>query len=166
MFFAVLFALLFLIVIYLLIMPIVVCIDTLKNQYYIQLWGLAKASIEGHHEKLLRIKLKVTFFNFYFYPLEYKTPIKKKKTLKRNVKKKRIGVSVEKSIRILKSFKVKKILLDIDTGNCISNAKMYPVFAFLNQYSGNFNINFQGRNQLVLYIQNRPIHILKSFINF
>ncbi len=69
-------------------------------------------------------------------------------------------------LRLLKSFRIKQFLLNVDTGNCISNAKLYPVFAFLNYRVGGFNINFQGRNQLVLHIQNRPIHIIRSFINF
>ena len=53
----------------------------------------------------------------------------------------------------------------MDTGNCILNAKLYPLFALLNYYTGNFYINFQGRNQLVLLVKNRPIDIIKSLIN-
>ena len=67
---------------------------------------------------------------------------------------------------ILKTFKVKKILVNIDTGDCILNAKLYPVFAFLNYNFGSFKINFTGRNQMVLCIQNRPFNIIKTFMIF
>lgn len=56
--------------------------------------------------------------------------------------------------------------LNIDTGDCISNAKLYPLFAFFNYKGGNFNINFEGKNRLALHIQNRPIKIIKTFFNF
>jgi len=68
-------------------------------------------------------------------------------------------------MRFLKSFKVKKLLLNIDTGNCILNAKLYPFFSLLNYQIGNFSINFQGRNRLALEVENRPIDIIKSIIN-
>lgn len=165
MFFAVFFIFLFLAVVYLLLMPIVICIDTTTDQYYLKFKGLVKASVEKHEEKLLRIKLKVSFFSFYFYPIEYKRSSRKKKKPVQGRERKR-RVDIGKSLALLKSFRVKKIVLDIDTGDTISNAKLYPVFAFLNQNIGKFNINFQGRNQLVLYIENRPIRLLKSFINF
>ena len=43
-------------------------------------------------------------------------------------------------LRLLKSFKVQKLLVDIDTGDCILNAKLYPIFGFLNYHVGNFKV--------------------------
>ena len=74
-------------------------------------------------------------------------------------------MDIKKVRRMLRTFKVKEFLLDFDSGNCITNAKLYPVFVYLNYQIGGFHINFQGRNQLVLQLHNRPIHIIKSFIN-
>ena len=68
-----------------------------------------------------------------------------------------------KAIRVIKSFKVKKIYINIDTGNCILNAKLYPLFAFLNYNNGNYFINFQGQNQFILVMENKPIDILLSY---
>lgn len=158
--------LLFLLILYILFMPINLCINTNSNQYYIQLKGLAKASIEGHEKELLRIELKVYFLKFYFYPFKKNVTKKQKKEVEVSKKKKRRSFGVRKGMSVLKTFKVKRFLLDIDSGNCIFNAKLYPLFMFLNHNIGGFNINFQGRNQLVLDIQNRPIRIIKSFINF
>lgn len=151
-----------LLIIYLLFLPIVLVIDTNLNQYFIQLQGLAKLNFEAHDKEVLKLKLKVLFLNFSFYPLkkDIKSPEKKATKIK---KKKRMRLKT--AYKFLKSFKVKRFKLNIDTGNCITNAKWYPIFYFLNYKIGGFNINFEDKNELVLYLQNRPIYILKSFIN-
>lgn len=159
----ILFLLLF---VYLLWMPIVLCIDTITNQYYIHVKGIAKASIESHKEEILIIKLKVFFLSFQFYPLrKNKGSAKKNKRGKYKIKKRKPKISLRTALRVLKTFKVKRFVLNIDTGDCIYNAKLYPLFAFLNYKIGGFNINFDGRNQIVLHIQNRPLPIIKSIIN-
>ena len=152
-----------LLVIYLLFIPVVLLVNTKSNQYYIHLQGLAKLNVEPHKEDLIKIKLKVLFLNFSFYPLkkDIKSPEKKKTT---KIKKKK-RMSLQTAYKLLKSFKVKQCLIKIDTGNCITNAKLFPVFYFLNYKIGRFNINFDGKNELVLCLRNRPIYILKSFIN-
>lgn len=163
-FFSILFLLL---LFYLSMMPIVLFIDTKTNQYYLQVKGLVKASIESHEEELIRIRLKLFFLSFYFYPLRNIVLGNKKKTLKSTVNKKNIGkgIDLEKSLRIIKSFKVKRFLFDIDTGDCILNAKLYPLFALLNYHFGGFMVNFEGRNRVELHIYSRPIYLIKSFIN-
>ena len=82
-----------------------------------------------------------------------------------DVKKVNKKMSLETGYKLIKSFKIKQLLLDIDTGNCITNSKWYPVFYLLNNNLGGFNINFKGKNEMVLCLRNRPIYILKAFIN-
>ncbi len=160
----VIFLLLFLSIIYVLLTPIIVCVDTDENQYFIQLKGILKASLEPMKDEIFRVKLTVLFFNFYVYPLKYRFPKNIDKKVKRTVKKR--SIEFRKILRVLNSFKIKKMLLNIDTGDWTLNAKLYPLFYFSKYGKGNFRINFQGRNQLVLHIQNRPINIIKSYINF
>lgn len=159
-----------LLIIYLLLIPIVLFIDTATNQYYFQLQGLAKVSIESHKEELLRIKLKIFFLKFYFYPLKNVDLSNRKKKVKedekKNSKKSSKGIGIMKSLRILKSFKVKRLFIDVDTGDWVLNAKLYPFYALFNSNSVKFNINFLGRNQMALHMFSRPIYIIKSFINF
>ena len=158
--------LLFLLILYILWTPIILFIDTNTNEYYIQLKGLAKASIEKDKVEFLKIKLTLFFFNFYFFPFgQDKKNIQKKNIKKASSKKGNKRISIKTGLRLLKSFKVKRFLLDIDTYDCICNAKLYPIFAFLNYKIGGFNINFEGRNKMVLLMENRPIYIIKSFIN-
>ena len=82
---------------YILLTPIDLFIDTNSNQYYIQLRGLAKASVEQHKADFLRIKLHVFFMNFYFYPLTYIGLTKKKKKIKKKQLKKKEKLALEKS---------------------------------------------------------------------
>lgn len=156
---------LLLVVIYLLVMPIVLLIDTTTDQYFIQFRGLAKASLEAHEEEILRVKLKVFFLKFYFYPLKKINFKWRFKRAKKEGEKPNKRINFKTGFRLLKSFRIKRLIVDIDTGDYITNAKLYPVAAFLKHYSGNINVNFEGRNKLVICIQNRPINIIKSFIN-
>jgi len=50
-----------------LLVPLELYINTIKNQYYVQLKGLARASLDGDEDELIQIRLKVFFRNFYFY---------------------------------------------------------------------------------------------------
>lgn len=150
----------------LLLIPIVLFIDTATNQYYLQLPGLARASVESHAEEFIRVKLKLFFLNFYFYPLKNNGSNKTKKTENKIVKKGEKNIDFGKGLRVLKSIRVKRLLVEIDTGDCILNSKLYPIFAFLNYKKGKFNINFEGKNRLALHLYSRPIYIIKSFFNF
>ncbi len=155
--------LILLVIIYLLIIPIILFIDTNTNQYYIQLKGFAKASIESRKIEFLRVKLNILFMTFYFYPIQYKQS-KKKNLNEKKLTHKRFS-NFKRIMRLLKSFKVKKFLINIDTGDPILNAKLYPIFSLLNISKGNFNVNFKNINQLTLHLENRPIDIIKSYIN-
>ena len=152
------------ILLYLLFMSIDLVIDTDENQYYVSIGSLGKASVEKDEEFLVRIRLRTLFTHFDFHPLKKQKPKKKKKE---KVKKKgefkwsylRMGH------RIIRSFDLKKFYLDLDTENCITNAKLYPAFALLQHIGINCNVNFEHRNTLVLHLHNRPIRIIKTFIN-
>ena len=169
---AIIFLLVLLIVVYLLLMPIVLSIDTVRNEYYVQLRGLLKAFIEPHEDAIIRIRIRLFFFNFYYSPIDEYYKHKRKKKLKQKIDKvtkyktkSRKRLSFIKGLKILRTFKVKQFYLNVDSGNVITNAKLYPAFSFFNYYLGGFNINFIGQNQLVLRLQNRPLDIIKIFIN-
>ena len=74
----------FLLVIYLLWTPIVLLIDTRTNQYFIQLKGFVKASILSDKEEIVRIKMKVLFLTFKFYPLRRKKNATESKKIKKH----------------------------------------------------------------------------------
>jgi hypothetical protein len=133
-------------------------IDTGLNKYYIDLSRVFKLYLEYDELEVLKLRLRMFNSNFNFYPL--------RKSKKKKRKKKRSYLSRKQATKLIKSFKVRNVWVDLDTGSCLTNAKLYPVFSLLNYSVGHFNINFEGRNRLVLLIENRPIRIIKSFINF
>ena len=151
---------------YLLFMKMVLYVDTANNEYYVQAKGLVKAKIETHDTELIQIKLNTLFMKFSFFPLGKSKKKKKKTKSNKTIVHKRNTIEIERLFRITRTFKVVQLLVDVDTGDCISNAKLYPPFAFVNYYGGQFRVNFEGRNRLLLHVENRPIRIIKSFINF
>lgn len=144
-------------------MPIIIWIDTDRDEYFIQLRGLFKASIEPVKNEVLRVKISILFFNFYYYPIQHRIL---KKASRPDTTKKNNRNKITWVYSIFRTFKVKKLFLNIDTSDWTLNAKLFPIFYFLNLSKGNFWINYQGKNQLVLHLQNRPMDILKSYINF
>lgn len=159
-----------LLVIYLLYVPVILYVNTLSKEYFVRVKGLAKVSLEGDDEEFIRIKLTALFTKFYFYPLrkDKKAKEKKKKTVETKPRKldRQKGMwYLQKGITLLKTFEVKQFSLQIDTGDYVQNAKLIPVFSLLDYYLGDFKINFQDKNSLVFHLENKPIRILKVFIN-
>ena len=164
MLWVILIVLFFSIIIYLLFARIILFIDTSTNQYYLKLQGICKINVFRDETEILKLQLHLLFFYFNFYPLN--SSKKKKRNPGKKKKKSRFYLTYKQAYYLIKSFKVKHFYLDLDTGDCITNAKLYPIFSLLNYRAGYFSINFNDRNKLVLNIQNRPIYIIKSFINF
>ncbi|WP_243472712.1 hypothetical protein [Winogradskyella sp. MH6] len=150
---------------YLLLMPMILVIDTNNEQYYIQLKGLARADVIKDDKEIFIIRLKLFFLKFYIHPLKAKKEKKSETSKAIKVDKKTKKLSFRTVIRIIKSFKVTQFYMNIDTGDCIANSKLYPVFSFLNYQFGGFHVNYKGQNTLVLAVENRPIRIIKSFFN-
>ncbi|MBT8222174.1 MAG: hypothetical protein KJN96_03290 [Eudoraea sp.] len=165
--------LLLLILLYLLFAPLVLYLNTDEQAYFVQLKGLAKASIEGDKREFLKIRLDTLFSHFYFYPLRRKKVKKADQKKEKAQQKKSLTKIDQRKINryarigrgLLRSFELKRLEVALDTGDCIQNAKLFPVFAFLDFYVGDFNINFQNHNRVVLHLQNRAVNIIKVFIN-
>lgn len=151
-----------LLVVGVLFIPIRIFVDTAHASYYVSFKGLARASLEPDQKELFRIRLKVFFLEHFFYPLRKST--KPKKIGNRPARKKR-RMNARTMLRLARSFKVQKLSLDMDTGDYVVNAKLYPVFMLLDRHVGSFHINFEDRNRLVMDVRNTPYRLIKSFIN-
>ena len=149
--------------VYLLTLPINIVLDSINHEFFVSLGVLARAEVLKDEDYLLRIDLRTPFMRFKYYPLKRRVPKKKKK--KTSQKRKMEWSKVRSMFRVIRSFEVKKFSLNVDTGNCITNAKLYPAFAFLDFWVGNYQVNFAGQNSLQLHLHNRPYRIIKSFIN-
>ena len=87
----------------------------------------------------------------------------KKKTGKKPSRNPKFRVSQLKGL--LRSFRVKAFRLELDTGDPILNARLYPLFLLMDRRMGDIHMNFMNRNHILLQITNRPINLLKAFIN-
>lgn len=70
---------------------------------------------------------------------------------------------LKKIIRVIKTFRVTRWQLAVDTGDYVRNAQLYP----LNYTKYTFNhlyINFTGENYLTLTIRNRPWKIIYALL--
>lgn len=125
-------------------MPMILVVDTNNEQYYVQMKGVARADVIKDDKEIFIIKLKLFFFKFYIHPLKAKKEKKPEITKAVKVDKKTKKLSFRTIVRIMRSFKVKKFYINIDTGDCITNSKLYPVFAFLNYQFGGFHVNYKA----------------------
>lgn len=156
-----------LVMIFLLLVPIILFIDTTTNQYFIQIKGLVKLSAIYDDEVFVKLNLSIFWFNFQFLPLRHKRDSRSNKKSKQLAKDSRFrAIPFVKIWRVVRSFEVKQFQLDIDTGDCITNSKLYPVFACCNFYLGSqMQVNYQGRSRLLLAIENKPIRLIRSYMN-
>ncbi len=152
--------------IYLLLMPLELYLDSYQERYYLRMGILARASVEKDPLELLRLHLKVLFMNFYWRPSDLKTARKKPaktKKVRNSRKVKKFNISLVR--RLLRSFKVRRFRMEIDTGDPVLNARLYPLFFLLDRQAGDIRLNFVNRNHLLLQLTNRPIRLLNAFIN-
>ena len=164
-------SILLLLLAFLMVTPLVLKVDTIRGDYFLKMTGLFKISVIPGSESLPHIRLRFFFFSYELDPLKLAQKVNKKqgkKKREKEKKKRKKPPSVKgmpgKLRRVLASFHVKQFHLDLDTGDPILNGYLYPVFFFLNGGNRKTSINYFGRNELVIVIENRMYHILYAFI--
>lgn len=69
----------------------------------------------------------------------------------------------------MRSFKLKKFSLNIDTGNVLTNAYLFPVFAVFGGRKYQLSVNYASKNEFIIHYQNNLLtilsHIIVTFIN-
>jgi hypothetical protein len=90
-----------------------------------------------------------------------------RKTEKLSAKKRRKSLKISFSLvkDLLCSFKVNQCYLNIDTGNTLLNGMIYPLFYWVGKYFNKpVGINFLGKNEFIVEIENTFASILKTII--
>ena len=162
-----------LLVILMMATPLKLVIDT-RSQYYSMSWGvLVSGMIEPVREDLLLV-LRVLGLRFKWSVMrmivsassdstEAGAPDKKTRahTRHKHKRKKLRRKHFDMGLRVIRSFKVRRFHLDIDTDNYTTNALLYPALTIA---KADINVNFNGVNELDLEIENRAFNILKALI--
>ena len=147
---------------WLVITPVQLILHSTTHEYKLK-WGwLLKAQLILLSDDLL-ISIGLPFYRKDFYPL-HPTPssksMQKPKKDKRKASKKGPRIPLKTIKSILKTFKVRQFKLELDTDNYLTNAYLYPLFHYLDRGKGEWHINYNGRFELHLEMDNRPIRIL------
>lgn len=163
---AVFLAVVFIVLLVLLFMPFWLEINTINNVYEVRAGRLFIAGVNVPEEGRPDVYLKL--FGRKIQTKKEKKVAQAEKQKKHAGKRRRIKAPKDMNRRIiavLHSFRVKMFFIDIDTGNFIINAWLYPACYVLKQIKGaNMNINFAGRSETVVLVQNTAFRIIKAFI--
>ena len=153
-------------ILFVLVTPLIIRIDTRENIYLIRWAGLVRMQILPDTDKLLVINVRSLFWNKDFYPLTKRVAKEQKdEPAKPSKKKKRsLRYMSRRAWHVLRSFRVRQFSVDLDTGDYIWNAYLYPVFWFLNTRKRHLYINYEGRVTAKIEIRNRLIRMLYAFI--
>ena len=148
--------------IYLLFAPFFVEIDSVKRLFRIKFHRLASARLIFDESSIL-LELKTAGWQKKIDLLEIKE--KNKKAVVKNEKKKQTKISFQKFLAVLKSFRIRKFFLTLDTGDMQMNGILYPLFVLTSISSGkNITINFLDENKLILQIENNLARIIWAYI--
>ena len=163
----VLISLLILLLLWILVAPVIILLDTANNRYLLALPGIFKAMVVPS-EHLFHIRGRILFIPFTYNPFLRK-PDKKKKdkkdeesTKKRRPKK--IFRDLKLVIHILGSLRIRKLKLDIDTDDFILNAWLIPVFSIVDSENIQMRANFEGHASMLLDLRIRIGTILWIYI--
>ena len=153
-----------LIITYLLFAPLLIEIDTHSNVYMFSVSPLFSIrwvtdEFPGHAE------LNVLGFKKKLDPFAWNEKNEVKQIEKRERRASKFKMSFQKMISLFKSFRIRKWLVNIDTGNMALNGEMYPFMYLLTRMTGKeFYINFVGKTEVVITIENNAFRMLMAFI--
>lgn len=158
---AILIAIFLLVVAYLLFAPLYVEVDSRRGLFRVRFHWLAGARV--FLKDSLYVEINITWWHKTFDLLALQKGKRKEKgKVKGKVKEKKI--SLEKIKAVIQTFKVKKLELNIDTGDNYLNGILFPwlLLAAL-RTRRNIEVNFTGENNIVFEIKNNVARMLWAF---
>lgn len=170
MFWLLLLGLLVFLLLWLLIAPIYLWIE----------WTPAGRGVEIHWKGVIRlgllpvaeewrVQIRLLFFRREWPLFELLTKTSKQKPQQEAAPKAKSWRRIKHPLRLVqdlwRSFRLHRLYLDLDTDDYILNAYLFPLFRTTNPGGRvNWAINFQGRNEIYLLIENRLYRLLYAFI--
>jgi hypothetical protein len=141
--------------------PVHVYVNTWEELAYIELYGLMRfIFVWKDYKPLFRMRI---FF------LEFNLPSGKKKPKKPRKPKKRkrsfsASAMLEAGRALLKTFRLEKLRLRMDTGDVADNARLVPLFCLINTHpAADCAVSFNGELGMECLIGNRISRMLPVF---
>lgn len=151
-----------LLLLWILVAPVIIFLNTDQNQYRLSLSGIFMAKVSPV-KNFFHFKGRVLFIPFTYNPFHEK-PEEKKKKKDEERKLKNISGLLKLAIRALHSFRVRRLELDIDTDDFTMNAWLIPAFSMVNSQNVHMRANFEGHTSLLLDARTRIISLLWIFL--
>ncbi len=165
MFWYILISLILLTLLWILLGPIIIFVNSEGNKYSVGLPGIFKASIVPN-EELFIVKGSVFFVPYCFNPFGRKRKKPRKPKEKSTAKKRSFNFKEGWGLgkNILHAFRIKKLHMDIDTNDFTLNAWLIPAFSAVNSENIRLQANFEGRATVLLDLRTRIGAVLWAFI--
>jgi len=147
---------------YMLFAPFYLEINSIKGLAQIRLHRLISATLVLSTSAKIELRIAgwMKVIDLFELGKQQRTRSKKKEK-----NKKKYTISVYRIRAIVASFKVNKCCLNIDTGNNELNGVLYPAFFVLGKYIKKpISINFAGKNEVIIEIENNMARIIRTFI--
>jgi hypothetical protein len=150
---------------WLLLGPVIIFVDTTSKRYHITLPGIFRA-MAVPSEELFQVKGWILFIPYRFNPFKKRNRKRKQKDPVRKKKKKfkvpRGGVGMARDA--IRTIRIRKLDLNIDTDDFLLNAWLVPAFSFVNGPNSRLRVNFEGDSTLLLDMRIRLGALLWAFI--
>jgi hypothetical protein len=149
--------------VYLFFAPFYLEVNSRENLYRFRFHRLASVSLKMENDALIldgRIALWKKQVDIFAVKKGQK--LKSGKTLNKRMQ----GIPIKKMLNMLKSFKVNKCYLTMDSGDMQLNGILYPFFYMISYYTGkNILINFKEENELIFEIENSLARMSWAYIS-
>lgn len=152
---------------WLLFAPLFLYINTDEKTYSAGLKGLLNLSLIPDEDEIFYIRISVVFYSFNFYPFKKKEKKKKAPSKPKKPKKKKkspgfktIWMLIKIAWNVITSFRFKKLYLNFDSNDIMTNAYLVPVFVNLNGNNIDLNVNYIGNFEMIVKIENNIFRIL------
>lgn len=159
-------AAIFVLILWVILVPVYVSVDTHCNRYEVNQKGIASIALHPGRMPLLKMRILGVAIT---RPLKIK---RKKQRPESPVSSKKRGLkrSLASWLYLMKgafrSFRIIKLKATIDFDDVVCNAQLVPVMLLLSRGNVDVSTNFIRQNYLILLIEWRPYKLLWTWITF
>jgi hypothetical protein len=151
-----------LLILWILLCPVILFLDTDRNRYFISLPGIFKLILIPS-EELFRIRAWIFFIPFTIHSFR-----SRKKSDKPVRKRRRFNFSKRAALArgVMWTPRIRRLELNLDTDDFTVNAWLVPVFSGLNSRNIRMKVNFEGTSSLLLDLRFRLGTFLWTLITY
>jgi hypothetical protein len=139
--------------------PVILFVNTDTEQYSLRIPGVFKLALIGD-EELPRLRLRILFIPFRIDPLKVAGRRTDKTYGLIKSGKMNLACKMRSFSELIKSFRIKILYADIDTGDIVLNSFMVPVLMAIRTRKYQLYVNYEERYSLKLDLRNRLANLL------